>query len=147
MAATKVVKKRKRSTNTRILADWFRQFRTADAEEKAAQARKNEVKKRFLEVLEREGYEDDKGHRYLDLGEDIDGIEQVCRQKRVSQSINPQRAEEFLQDRDLWKKATRVERVLDESKLAQLVFEGEITQKEFDALIDVRESYAFVPVK
>ncbi|MCA1783613.1 MAG: hypothetical protein ABR616_15715 [Dermatophilaceae bacterium] len=144
--ATKVVKKRKRSTTGKVVGDWFRQFRTAEKEEKAAAARKAEIKKRFMDVLEREGYEDEKGHRYLDLPEEIDGVAKVCRQKRVSQGVNVQRAQEFLNERDLWKKATRVERVLDESKLAQLVFEGEVTQAEFDALIDRRESYAFIPV-
>ena len=147
MTATKVVKKRKRSTTTKVLADWFRQYRTAEKEEKAALARKNEVKARFMDVLEREGYEDEKGHRYLDLGEEIDGVETVCRQRRVSQSVNSERAEALLKERGLWKKATRVERVIDDAKLAQLVFEGEMTQKEFDALIDVRETPAFVPVK
>lgn len=145
--ATKVVKKRKRSTTSKVLADWFRQYRAAEKEAKTAGARKDEIKGRFMEVLEREGYEDEKGHRYLDLGEEVDGIEKVCRQKRVGQTINRERAEKLLKGRDLWRKATRVERVLDEQKLAQLVFEDEISQEEFDALIDRRETYAFTPVK
>ena len=145
--AVKVVRKQRRSTSNKVLSDWFRQFRVAEKEEKAAAARKAEIKARFMEKLEAEGYEDEKGHRYLDLGEEVDGIEVVSRQKRVSQGVNASRAQEFLVERDLWKAATRVERVLDESKLASLVFEGKITQDELDALVDRRESYAFVPVK
>lgn len=145
--AVKVVRKQRRSTSNKVLSDWFRQFRVAEKEEKAAAARKAEIKARFMEKLEAEGYEDEKGHRYLDLGEEVEGIEVVSRQKRVSQGVNAARAQEFLVERDLWKAATRVERVLDESKLASLVFEGKITQDELDALVDRRESYAFVPVK
>ena len=144
--ATKVIRK-KTGITKKVLTDWFRQYRTAEREEKTAKARKDEVKARFMEALEREGYEDEKGHRYLELGEEIDGIEKVCRQKRVGQSINTERAEKLLRERDLWKKATRVERVIDEQKLAQLVFEDELTQEEFDELIDRRETYAFTPVR
>lgn len=148
MAATKtVIRTKKRSTTSKVLVDWFRQFRVAEKEEKDARARKEEVKLRFMEKLEAEGYEDEKGHRYLDLGEEVDGIEVVCRQKRVSQNINVERAHEFLEERGLWKKATRVERVLDETKLGKLVFEGEITREELDELIDRKETYAFTPVR
>lgn len=148
MAATKtVIRTKKRSTTSKVLVDWFKQFRVAEKEEKDARARKEEVKLRFMEKLEAEGYEDEKGHRYLDLGEEVDGIEVVCRQKRVSQNINAERAHEFLEERGLWKKATRVERVLDETKLGKLVFEGEITREELDELIDRKETYAFTPVR
>lgn len=148
MAATKtVIRTKKRSTTSKTLVSWFKQFRVAEKEEKDARARKDEVKRRLMEKIEAEGYEDDKGHRYLDLGEEVDGIETLCRQKRVSQRIDPERAHEFLEERGLWKKATRVERVLDESKLGKLVFEGAITKEELDALVDRSETFAFVPVR
>ena len=148
MATTKQVSvKRKRSTTTSVLKRWFREFREAERAEKAAKSSREAVRDRFLEVLAREGYEDEKGHRYLDLGEEIDGVDKVCRQKAVSQPLNAERAEDFLTKKGLWKRASKVVRVVDEAALAKLVFEGEITNEEFQALFDRKESYRFIPVR
>lgn len=150
-AATKrVVRRENRSkgglTKTAIAA-WFRQWVTADHEAKAANARKSELRDRFMEALERQGYEDDKGHLYIDLPEEIEGYTKVCRQLRVSQSVDPDEAEALLKEKGLWKDCTDVVRVLNESKMAQMVFEGRLTQEEFDSTVKRKETPAFVPVR
>lgn len=150
-AATKrVVRRETRSkgglTKTAI-ATWFRQWITADHEAKSASARKNEMRDRFMEALQRQGYEDDKGHLYLDLPEEIEGFSKVCRQRRVSQGIDHEAAEKLLKSKNLWKDCTQVVRTLDESKVAQAVFEGKLTQEEFDSLVTRNETFAFVPVR
>jgi len=145
---TKVLKRKKKGGLTKTaLKTWVTQWSAADREAKAAKARADEVKKKLLSAINDHGYEDDKGHRYIDLDEPIDGIVGVCRQLRVRQGVDPAAAEEFLKDKDLWTAASTQVRVLDESKLAQLVFEKKITQSEFESLQTRTETPAFVPVR
>lgn len=151
MAETKRIvrskNRRKGGLTKTTLATWFKQWTGADREAKAATARKNELRDRMLEAIEREGYEDDKGHVYLDLPEEIDGYSKIQRQRRVSQGLDHEATEELLKAKNLWKDCTRVVRVIDEEEVAKAVFDGRLTKEEWDSLIQTKETFAFVPVR
>lgn len=142
----KVVRKGGRGLTKTTLATWFKQWTAADREAKTAAARKNELRDRMLEALEREGYEDDRGHLYLDLPEEIGGRTKICRQRRVSQRIDHEAAEKLLKKKKLWEDCTKVVRVLEEDLLAKAVFEGRLTQAEFESVKVTSETFAFTPV-
>lgn len=151
MAATtnkRVVRKNDRAkgglTKT-ALATWFSQWTIADREAKAAGARKSELRDRLMDALERHGYADDKGHLYIDLPEPIEGYTKVCRELRVSQSIDPEEAEKLLKERGLWKDCTDVVRTINESKMAAMVFEGKLSAEDIESVTKRKEVPAFVP--
>lgn len=129
------------------LVTWFSQWNDVRSQKKALESREKELKDRLLEAVERYGYEDDKGHVYLDLPEEISGVSKLQRQRRVSQRLDEEKAEVLLKEKGLWKDCTRVVRVIDEEALAAAQFKGDLSESEFDSLIETKESYAFVPVK
>jgi hypothetical protein len=149
MAPEKVVVRRRRKggITDSALVNMFRQHRAARHERESFQARETELKERLMATLETTGYVDEKGNRYLDLPEEVDGFSRLKRQRTEIVTRDDQRAEELLTKRGLWKDATVVVRVVDESKLASLVFEGKLSKKDFDSLFDTNERFSFVPVK
>lgn len=148
-APEKVVVRRKRKggvTTTAVLG-MFRQHRAARRERETAQAREEELKGRLMKALEDSGYVDEKGNRWIDLPEEVDGFRRLKRQRQAAAVLNGERAEAELTEMGLWEDATVTTRVIDPQKLAQLVWDGKLTKAKFDRLHDVNERFSFVPVK
>ena len=141
-AATKTISKTKktvRRTNRQkggltktALVTWFSQWSDVRSQKKALDSREKELKDRLMEAVEKYGYEDDKGHVYLDLPEEIAGVTKLQRQRRVSQNLDQEKAEKLLKKHGLWEDCTRVVRVIDEEALAAAQFKGDLSEEEFD---------------
>lgn len=104
--------------------------------------RLDEIRDELADVVERHGYEDDKGHIVLDLPKPIDGMTKLVRQRRVTQTLNEQRAEALLKERGLWDRCSYIVQHIDEDEVAAVVFESSVlSREELDDLIEAGTGY------
>ncbi len=100
------------------------------------------LKERLLKVLIEEGEEDDKGHYWFDLPEEVDGTKAIQRQRRVSHVLHEVAAEEELRKLKLWDKCTRQITVLDEDALLALAFQKKIPDAVMQEIYEEKVVYA-----
>jgi hypothetical protein len=122
---------------------------TDDAVKKFNEQR-DTLRRELLETLQVMGEEDDKGHRHIDFGDDpVEGrVKGLTAQKRVTRSLNAERAQEYLEAAKLWEKGTELvpaHRVISEENILGLNFAGAIPDDDLEKLYDVTETFAFVP--
>lgn len=106
-------------------------------------------------VLPKEGNTDENGHSWIifngeepipdPLGKgDVIGIK---RERRAPKKLNAERAEQFLRRKKLWDQCTESVVVINEDAILAAAFAKTISSDELDALYDVNESFAFIPVR
>ena len=61
----------------------------------------DEIKKDLMQTVEELGEVDDSGHQWLHLPEEVDGYSALQRQRRVSQKLDMDAAEEILKQKEL----------------------------------------------
>lgn len=110
-------------------------------------ARQKALKESLLQFLEVEGDEDDKGHQWAYLDQEVDGYLSIQRQRRVSHKLNESIAESLLTERGLVDKCYKLVPVLDEQAIMQAHYEGLLSEEDIDAMFPANVTYAFVPNK
>lgn len=151
--AEKTVKRKKTGTRKNggltnsTLLEWVRQWVTVKGERESLESREKEMKERLKEAVQTYGYTDDKGHTYLDLPEPVDDYVRLQRQRRVQQSIDEESALSLIRKHGLQDRCITYQPVIDQDELRKAVFTGDITEEEFDALIEEKENFAFVALK
>ena len=133
--------------STTTLRLWTTEFLGLGATITDLTKRKDDLKKRLAGVVEEQGHEDEKGSVWLDLPEPIQGVSQLKRERRVSQSADPERLDTLLAEKGLMERCYRQVPVLDEDEVMAAHYEGLITAEEIDACFPKKVTYAFVPVK
>ena len=131
-------------TDTAIVT-WFREFVGLKAQLDQIGSRQGEIKDRLKEAVEARGYEDSEGHVWYDLPEEVEGYTRLKREKRIREKFDEEAALALVKKKGLEKKCIKMVPQLDHDALAGAVYAGDITEKEFQALIERTESYAFVP--
>lgn len=101
----------------------------------------------LLEQLDSTGVLDDKGHAWLDLPAPIEGYARIQRQRRVSQKLDEQVAEEILTRKGVRDRAYKTVEVLDEDAIMGMLYTGDLTDEDLNAMFPKSITYAFVPVK
>ena len=104
--------------------------------------RQKELRDRLLEVVENLGETDDQGHLWMDLPQEISGVRMLQRQRRVTQSINQERAQELLEELGLLDRCTTMVRIVDEDALMAAKWDGEISEEQIDSMIDTKVVWA-----
>lgn len=147
MAATKrkTVTRKKGGISNSAIVVWFQEWTRLNAARKQTEARERELRDRLMEAVETRGYPDHDGHYWFDLPEEIEGFEHLKRERRVSQSFDTQGAMELVYEKGLEKRCIKMVPTLDEDAFMAAVADREITEKEYDALITKRETWAFKP--
>jgi len=119
----------------------------------AAQA--NEVKVLLRDtVLPETGLTDEDGNSWIMFEDDpipdpsgkgeVTGIK---RQRRVSKTLNTDKAEAFLRRKKLWDECTETvtQVVINEDAILARAFDKTITEEELQSLYEVKENFAFLP--
>lgn len=126
---------------------WVREFAGLGDQIKALTKRKDDIKKRLSESVEDSGEEDDKGHVWLELDEEVAGIGALKRERRVGQTLDPDKAQALLEAKGLGDRCYKLVPVLDEDEVMAAHYEGLLTEAEIDSMFPKKVTFAFVPVK
>lgn len=110
-------------------------------------SRQTEVKKSLSALVEQYGEEDDRGHIWLRLPEEIDGVHSLQRQRRVGQSFDEDKAVEILSEAGLLEQCSKTVRMVDDEAVMAAHYDGKITEAQIDAMYPKKVTYAFVPAK
>jgi hypothetical protein len=105
------------------------------------------VKARLMEVVEKYGDEDDKGHYWFDLPGEVDGYVGMQRQKRISQKLNLGAAEDLLASKGLTETCIEMVPSVNEDAVMAAYYEGKLTEDDIDTMYPKSITWAFVPVK
>lgn len=127
------------------LLEAVKQFVAIKNEEKFLRDRKSEIKAQLEAAIDGEGYEDEKGHRYLDLPSPVAGVARLQRQRRVSKRIDGDQALDLVARKGLDRsRFIQTIEAFDEEAFYSAVFDGDITEDELDELTQTNVSWAFV---
>lgn len=88
------------------------------------------------------GEADDKGHLWMELDEEINGVAAVLAERRVSQSLNEERAQEVLERLDLMDRCTKMVRVVDHDEVMAARYEDLLTDDDLAEMFDVKVTWA-----
>ena len=125
----------------------FRQFVWLKREVESLGSVQSGLKSDLLQALEALGEEDDKGHLWFEFPSPVEGYAAMQRQRRVSQKLDEEAAEEILTAKGLTDRCYKTVRVLDEDEVMALLYEGVLTEADVDQMFPKTISYAFVPSK
>lgn len=135
------------ATSAKKIAILFGEYIGLSTQRKAIEKREGELKKTLSEIVETEGYTDDKGSEYLDFPKEIEGYAGLKRERRVYQSIDEDKAMEVLAKKKLTALCTRTITVVDQDAVQSAFYDGKLTQDDLDAMLTVKINYAFIPRK
>lgn len=130
--------------DSKSIKQWVAELATAKAQQKFFKNRQDQVTKRLKAVVEEAGYQDDQGHIWLDLDEPVEGVVALQMQRRVSQPLSEEKAEEILTARGLLEKCTKTITVLDEDAIMAARYAGELTDDDIDSMFPKVVSYALM---
>jgi len=148
--ATKRTIKRTATIDIRVAV---RQWLLADDALINFSAQKDQQRLVILDHLAEFGDTDSNGHQWLRFYDDpIEGrVKAIKREKRKRVTPNAERIEEYLRAHGLWEQCTETIVIIDEAKFLELNWPDPVTgvpvisDKDFEALHDVSETWAFVP--
>lgn len=125
------------------------QFTAEVMEYRLLKAQTDEMTKRIkvlrdslMESVQALGLEDDKGHVFLALDDDIDGVTELVAERRVVQSINEEAAQDLLQEKGLLDRCTEMVRVVNQDEVMAARFDDLLTDDDVDAMFDIKVTYA-----
>ncbi len=107
------------------------------AKSKTIKSRMDELAKNIKAHLTKNVTPDSKGSYYAEDDNFVYG-----NMAKKSMKLNEERAKVFLQERNLLEQVSEVKIVINEDKLGQLIDNGDITIKEFEALVDTKVTYS-----
>lgn len=105
--------------------------------------RQNELKSRLMSALE-EVEADANGHRSFEFTDPDMGDVKITKQRRVTNSLDIQIAEEILSDKGIKDACIKMVPVLDEAAIMSAFYEGYLTEQDIDAMFPAKETYAFL---
>jgi len=104
--------------------------------------RHKELRDKLIEVVDAEGFEDDKGNIIYDFDKPIDGVMRLEKQRRATRKLDEIKAETILETKGLADKVYKMVRVLDEDAIMAAHYEGELTEEEIDEMFPVSVVWA-----
>lgn len=136
--ALKVVKG-KQKYSAKEIAQMAEQYSEISKQIKLLEDSKKNLSDRLKEASELIGVKDDKGSYYYDTGDFITG-----KVAKKSVKLNQDNAIALLKEKGLYKKCVDVQKVevINEKALAYAVENGDISQKEFEGICDVKVTYS-----
>lgn len=120
-----------------------RQYLRLKDEVSVLTTRQTELKKRLLSSLD-EVEPDDRGHRVLNVTDDLVGEVRLTKQRRVSKTLDMDVAEEILKNKKIYDQCVKMVPVLDEGAIMSAFYEGHLTENDIDTMFAAKESYAFL---
>lgn len=96
----------------------------------------------LMEAVKVVGDPDDKGHLWMELDEEINGVHSVLAEKRVSQTLNEERAQEIIEERGLTERCTKMVRVVDHDEVMACLYEEALSEADVDEMFDRKITWA-----
>lgn len=96
----------------------------------------------LMESVKILGEADDKGHLWMELDDDINGVHSVLAERRVSQSLNEERAQEILAERGLIDRCTKMVRTVDHDEVMACLYDELLTESDLDEMFDRKVTWA-----
>lgn len=109
--------------------------------------RQKELRDELMEELSVYGIEDDKGHRWFEFEDEIDGYTAIQKQRKVSRKMDSEATETLITSRGLVEKCYKMVPVLDEQAIMAAHYEGFLSEEDIDTMFPMGVSYSFVPKK
>lgn len=109
--------------------------------------RQTEIKDRLMDALEQHGETDGKGHKILDLGEDLMGVTQLIRQRKTTKTFDMDTATSLLHEKGIYEKCIIMKPSLNEDAIMAAFYDGVLTEEEIDTMFPSKVSYAFLAKK
>lgn len=127
------------------MKQWVAQYSGVRRQREALAKREEELKKRLAAALEEIVPPDEKGSQTMAFPEPIEGVKSIqWQQKNGTPVIDEDKAERMLKKRRLYDRCTRTVVELDEDEIRKCVYDGLLSQDDFDAMTIQKVSRAFV---
>ena len=107
-------------------------------------SQQKELREKMFATLEERGEVDDKGNIIVELENDVDGINTVMTQRRVTRKIDEQTADEIIAAKGLEEKLYKTIQVIDEDALMACLYSDELTEEEVDLMYPQQVVWALV---
>jgi hypothetical protein len=120
----------------------IREYKMLRDEIAELEARQKNLRDSLMEALKASGDEDDKGHLWIPLEDEIDGVTALQAERRAKVTINHDRAFAFLEERDLLDRCTKTIRVVDEDALMAARWDDALTDDDLASLTDTNVTWA-----
>ena len=134
-------------SNENPLVTKFRSFMTYKKKIESLTKEQNELKAELNEYVETNGQEDDRGHVYVELPEEVDGYVGMQRQRRVSVSVDMDAAILLLTKKGLADRCIKPVPTVDEDEVMACLYEGKLSEEEIDHMFPKKITWAFMPMK
>lgn len=106
------------------------------------ETRKKELHGKLMSKLEADGYEDESGNIVLEFPTEIAGLKGLVKTRRISRSVDLDRAMEIIKDHELEEELIEmVPQIVEDAVMAKL-YEGELTENEVDQMFPAKVSWA-----
>jgi hypothetical protein len=119
-----------------------RQYVVVKDEVKFLSDRENEIKQRVIDSLKELGEEDSRGHIVAEVNDEKTGISSVVHQKRISKSLDMDKAETILTSKGIKDRCIKLVPTINEDEIMAAYYEGLITEQEVDEMFPAKVSYA-----
>jgi len=121
-----------------------RQYVVVKDEVKFLSDRENEIKQRVIDSLKELGEEDSRGHIVAEVNDEKTGISSVVHQKRISKSLDMDKAETILTSKGIKDRCIKLVPTINEDEIMAAYYEGLITEQEVDEMFPAKVSYALL---
>jgi hypothetical protein len=119
-----------------------RQYVVVKDEVKFLSDRENEMKQRVIDSLKELGEEDSRGHIVAEVNDEKTGISSVVHQKRISKSLDMDKAETILNLKGIKDRCIKLVPTINEDEIMAAYYEGLITEQEVDEMFPAKITYA-----
>lgn len=107
----------------------------------------NKLRDELAQVVERYGESDGDGHVWVDLGDEVEGVSALKRERRVTTRLDEDEAERRLAAAGLTQRCIKMVPVVDQDEVMAALYEGLLTEDDIDAMFPKTVSWAFVTGK
>jgi hypothetical protein len=128
-------------TDAQIMS-WYRQWSETKGISKAYADREKELNANLKQTIVDLGVEDEKGHMWLDLPSPTDTVKRLKREKRVTTTMDPEKAEALLVEKGLDEECMVWVRVVNEDAVYSALYQGQLTEADLDSITESKESFA-----
>jgi hypothetical protein len=119
-----------------------KEYQFVKSQAEALAARQKELRDSIIETVDALGEPDDVGHIWLELPDQIEGVRGLVKERRVSQKLDEDRAQEILQEKDLLTRCTKFVRQVDEAEVWEAKQEDLLTEDDLEAMFETKVSWA-----
>lgn len=142
-----VIPEEGRFSDPESLESQVREYARVKATMELLDTKAKELREKLFEVLNAEGYEDEKGNLQFELPTAIEGITRIEKQRRTVRKLNEARAEEIIDGLGLGDTLYEMKQVINEDALMAAFYEDKITEEELDEMFPTSVTWALRTVK